>query len=52
MIPPDVLHQMIADAPVIGVLLVVNGLIWRRLVRLEEVLITHLQQTYDDPKNQ
>lgn len=44
----DIIARLVADVPVIFFLLAANSLVWRRLVRLEEALITHLEASHHD----
>lgn len=43
----ELIARLVADVPVIAFLLVANNIVWRRLVRLEEVIIAHLEKDHE-----
>lgn len=51
MIDHELLSRVIADVPVVLVLLATNWQLWRRLGRIEDSLIEHLESHHDDKKN-
>lgn len=52
MIEHQLLERVIADVPVVIVLLAANGMLWKRLGKLEDALIKHLERHHDDETDQ